>query len=511
MWGTEAPDPPLEARPRVAYDDPSIGEIRTAVPWSPDGQTVRFVNLPPDGDAAFHEVSRAGGPVSTITTETYLASDDGMATIVFDRVAKTVFLQSSMLDAPIDLSRWPALHSTAWSADGMRLAFVDRNQEWVWWGNIAPSAIWVVDLDVGEPVQVATPEHLNVSPVWLPDSRHLLFISDRDGSRGVYVVEVGRSGAVGEPRPLAGTVQQPHSISISADGKKLVYSRFNRRINIWSAQFSESGDSLSFADFTQETFGDQTIEAFDVSSDGDWLLFDSDRSGNQDIFKSGRADENPIQLTTDPADDSAPSWSPDGREVAFHSLRSGNGEVWVMPSAPGGTPEKITDHLSSNATSPRWSPDGLTIAYWVIGWGSVLEGRVWIVRRDSVGSSWGEPEAVTDFLCGFPDFSPSGEAIVCGDMDRLVVVDLEGNVVWELKELGFPIPQYSSDGNLVFTKTAADGVRELWLTRLNRGAAPSLLLHHQDIWGHKTSGDRIFVNFQKSEGNLYVMDLEWEQ
>ncbi len=122
----------------------------------------------------------------------------------------------------------------------------------------------------------------------------------------------------------------------------------------------------------------------------------------------------------------------------------------------------------------------------------------------------GDPEFVTDFPCGFPDFSPSGDALVCRQPDRLVVVDLEGNVVWERKEVGFSLGHYSPDGNLVFLNAPADGVTQLWLTRLNRGAAPSLLLRHQEIFTHRISGDRIFVNFQKFEGNLYVMDLDWE-
>ena len=48
-----------------------------------------------------------------------------------------------------------------------------------------------------------------MSPQWLPDSRHLLFVSNRDGPRGVYVVEVGSDGPRGSPTKRAGCSGSP--------------------------------------------------------------------------------------------------------------------------------------------------------------------------------------------------------------------------------------------------------------------------------------------------------------
>ena len=47
-------------------------------------------------------------------------------------------------------------------------------------GNIEPSGIWLVDADGGGLVPVTENYGVNVSPQWLPDGRHLLFISNRD-------------------------------------------------------------------------------------------------------------------------------------------------------------------------------------------------------------------------------------------------------------------------------------------------------------------------------------------
>ena len=51
-------------------------------------------------------------------------------------------------------------------------------------------------------------------------------------------------------------------------------------------------------------------------------------------------------LTNDPAPDWAPAWSPDGSEIAFYSGRSGNRDIFVVPSG-GGPLRQLTTHSRS--------------------------------------------------------------------------------------------------------------------------------------------------------------------
>ena len=67
------------------------------------------------------------------------------------------------------------------------------------------------------------------------------------------------------------------------------------------------------------------------------------------------------RLTNHPAGDGHPSWSPDGRHIAFASDRDGNVEIYVMGS-DGSNPRRLTNHSAGDG-HPSWSPDGRHIAF----------------------------------------------------------------------------------------------------------------------------------------------------
>ena len=69
----------------------------------------------------------------------------------------------------------------------------------------------------------------------------------------------------------------------------------------------------------------------------------------------------PVRLTASPGFDENPSWSPDGRRIAFDSMRDGNLEIYVM-NADGSGSVRVTDHPAIDAI-PSWSPDGKRIVF----------------------------------------------------------------------------------------------------------------------------------------------------
>ena len=151
---------------------------------------------------------------------------------------------------------------------------------------------------------------MNVSPQWLPDGRHLLFVSNRDGPRGIYVVEVEPEGPRAPPQSVLSS-SDPHSISVSADGRRLAYSKFTVAQNIWSIPIPHAG-VVSIQNAVPVTTGNQVIEGLDLSADGEWIAFSSDLRGRSDIYKMPLAGGSPQLVADVTADAFAPDWSPDG-------------------------------------------------------------------------------------------------------------------------------------------------------------------------------------------------------
>jgi dipeptidyl aminopeptidase/acylaminoacyl peptidase len=99
-----------------------------------------------------------------------------------------------------------------------------------------------------------------------------------------------------------------------------------------------------------------------VSHDRTLLAYASDRAGRGDLdiwlVRLGGGD--PIQLTSDEGDDSAPDISPDGAHVAYRSERDGGG-VYVVPSL-GGSAGRL---LVPDCRDPKYSPDSNWLACWI--------------------------------------------------------------------------------------------------------------------------------------------------
>ena len=99
------------------------------------------------------------------------------------------------------------------------------------------------------------------------------------------------------------------------------------------------------------------------SPDGGRIYFDSDASGAANIYVMNADGTNPVRLTTTAGgDDGAPAVSPDGSKIAFHSNRDASWEIYVMdPNGAGQT--NLTNTAGFNDQYPRWSPDGQSIVF----------------------------------------------------------------------------------------------------------------------------------------------------
>jgi len=388
--------------------------------WSPDGtrlslETNRAIYVVPalGGDPKLL-VAAASGPVvngeGALSEEgpTYLAwSPDGRR-IAF-AMGRDIDVRAAAGGPITRLATMNQPHSLAWSPDGSRLAFVAGNAAFVYApdaiGNIAPSSIWIVSTSGGRPEQVTDAASLNTCPVWMPDGRSLLFISNREGSRDVYRVALDRSGRPAQPPARLTTGLNLHGLDLSHDGQVLVYADFSDYANIWSLPIP-AGAPVSSAAATPLTTGHQSIEGLALSPDGRWLAFDSDRGGHQAIYRIPLSGGEPQLLSADSGDDFMPAWSPDGRELAYYGFRDGRRRLFVMP-LDGGSPGAVVRD-SGNQRYPGWSPDGRHLVFH-----SDRTGRfeLYVAERDTAGR-WSPPRQLTTDGGQDARWSPDGGSIV---------------------------------------------------------------------------------------------------
>ncbi|MBW3604837.1 MAG: hypothetical protein KY460_08000, partial [Actinobacteria bacterium] len=92
------------------------------------------------------------------------------------------------------------------------------------------------------------------------------------------------------------------------------------------------------------------------STDGTTIAFQSNRSGNLDIWVVSVDGGEPVNVAQSPAADENPVWSPDGTRIAFASSRDGNREIYVM-DADGSDQRRVTANDRADR-HPDWSPDG---------------------------------------------------------------------------------------------------------------------------------------------------------
>jgi Tol biopolymer transport system component len=246
-------------------------------------------------------------------------------------------------------------------------------------------------------------------------------------------------------------------VSLSADGRRLVYAVYTETSNIVSVPL-QSGRSVSLREAKPVTSGSQQIEAFSISPDGRWLVFDSNRNGNQDIWRMPLDGGTPPELlSAGPEDEFQPAYSADGSFVGFHAARSGSTrDLYVVPST-GGRRSRI-EVPTQNNLAPHFSPDGLSVLF--SEWPAVGVPLIHAVRRPARDSGWSRTTPLfTIPATGGGDWCPGGKWIAYLQRTQLARADADGKNPQTLAN--FP-PDFTP----FFTRCSQDG-RSAYYSGLN--------------------------------------------
>lgn len=198
----------------------------------------------------------------------------------------------------------------------------------------------------------STPSGLffQVQPAWSTDGKQIAFVSAREGTPHIYVMDADGTGT----RRLTDSDQEDDHPSWSSDGTRIVFSREGAIFEVPAAGGAAHRVGRGLGSAQSPAFSpDGRLIAYDYRKPGfsirELYVMNADGTGNRQVTRLGQTS-------------SLPAWSPDGGTLAFQSsVLGGKNEIYTVP-VRGGTPKRVTTS-TIDAIQPDWTPDGSGITF----------------------------------------------------------------------------------------------------------------------------------------------------
>jgi dipeptidyl aminopeptidase/acylaminoacyl peptidase len=259
---------------------------------------------------------------------------------------------------PADVARLHDVNDPVVSPDGAWVVYLVTSADTA--ADRRQSDIWMTSWDGNRTIQLThTAKESEHSPRWSPDGRFLSFLSGRgDEHEADQVWLLDRSG---------GEAERVSELKGSVDD--YVWSPDSKRLAL-VIQDVDPQDTIPAADSATKRVKPIVLDRYQFKRDYAGYLTDRYRH----LWLFDLATRKAEQLTSGKQDEELPSWSPDGKSIAFSSKRTADPDrtddwnIFRIDATPGAQPKRLTtsdlnDGDPSWGSRPAWSPDGKSIAY----------------------------------------------------------------------------------------------------------------------------------------------------
>ncbi|MBZ5621180.1 MAG: S9 family peptidase [Acidobacteriia bacterium] len=278
--------------------------------------------------------------------------------------------------------------------------------------------VWMASWDGKQQLRLTSSPESENAPRWSPDGRYLSFLSGRPGkARGTQVWLLDRSG--GEAQQFTDVKGRISSYDWSSDSKRLLLVMADREPGEPDDERPNAGGGAGAGGAGAKAPKPIVIDRYKFKQDVVGYL--TQRPPR--LYLYDVATKKAEALTAETLEAGSPTWSPDGRWIAFMGKEGKEAEryntwnVYVTEARAGATPRQITHydgvHSSASRGRPEWSPDGNRLVYLQTS-GAKL-GAYNMNRLAVAPVAGGEPKILADKLdrgAAAPRFTRDGASIL---------------------------------------------------------------------------------------------------
>ncbi len=304
---------------------------------------------------------------------------------------------------PDDLARIADVTEPMASPDGSSLAYTVTTTNLA--ADKKQSDLWRVSWDgkAREPL-TRTPENSEWRPQWSPDGKRIAFLSDSGGEDAKTQVWIMRASG-GSPRHLTDFPEGVEDFAWSPDGQRLA-------IIAWDPEHPTGAKK-------PKNPPPIVTDRYQFKEDGTGYL----NARRKHLYVFDLALKKAVLLTPGEHDEQLPSWSPDGRQIAYVTKRGPdpdrhlNYDIYLVAPEAGAKERQLTSFPGSDLdpyweSRPSWSPDGKTIAYLRSGEDKWIYYAPWQLALVDVASGRESLPTPIDMSFYKPRWAPDGRSVL---------------------------------------------------------------------------------------------------